>query len=51
VFVPDLNDGKIADSIPMAEKLSNALFLDYDSAFGQVQNAADNLLNEMARPG
>lgn len=51
VFTPDLYDGKIADSIQMAEKLSNTLFLDYNSAFEQVQNAAQTLLNEIAHPG
>ncbi len=47
VFAPDLYDGKITDTIPMAEKLSNDLFLDYEGAAEQVSRAAQALLHEM----
>jgi carboxymethylenebutenolidase len=47
VFAPDLYEGKVTDRIPLAEKFSNTLFLDYEGAFDQVQSAAKTLLEEM----
>jgi len=51
VFAPDLYQGRVTDSIPMAEKLSNALFLDYEGAAEHVKKAAQALLQEMDQPG